>query len=238
MVSAGQLRAYRTGHRYYGVGTPDRLRLAEKFLLRKPAVILDRDGVLNRRPGPTEYVTDWGEWQWLDGALESLHALHEAGYQVVVASNQAGVARGFLSTADLLHLDRRMKEEARQAGGSIDASYYCPHGWNEGCQCRKPLPGMLFQAQRDLHLDLSRTWFIGDDERDQAAAGAAGCLYQSVSPTRGLRELVTRTCSRANPTAATRSCARSTPASASRRCARERARSRAGCACRARSATS
>ena len=192
LVAAGQLRAYLTGHRYYGVGSPERLELTEKFLRRRPAVILDRDGVLNQRPRPAEYITDWRQWQWLDGALESLRWLHEAGYQVVVASNQAGVARGIVSSDALLRLDRRMKEEAREAGGAIDASYYCPHGWDAGCQCRKPLPGLLLQAQRDLHLDLSRTWFIGDDACDQAAAKAAGCLYGSVSPGRGLRELLAR----------------------------------------------
>ena len=65
-----------------------------------------------------------------------------------------------------------------QAGGHIEAMYYCPHDWDEGCECRKPKPGLLFQAQRDLHLDLSRTLFIGDDERDGQAAEAAGCPFE------------------------------------------------------------
>ena len=70
-----------------------------------------------------------------------------------------------------------MKEEAAAAGGKIEAIYYCPHDWNAGCECRKPLPGMLFQAQHDLNFDLSRTFFAGDDERDREAAERAGCLF-------------------------------------------------------------
>jgi D-glycero-D-manno-heptose 1,7-bisphosphate phosphatase len=70
-----------------------------------------------------------------------------------------------------------MKEEVEAAGGRIDRLYFCPHHWDDGCECRKPKPGMLFQAQRDLHLDLSRTVFVGDDTRDGEAAEAAGCPF-------------------------------------------------------------
>ena len=79
-----------------------------------------------------------------------------------------------------------MKEEAAAAGGKIEAIYYCPHDWDAGCECRKPLPGMLFQAQRDLNLDLSRTFFVGDDERDREAAERAGCLFTEITSARPL----------------------------------------------------
>jgi histidinol-phosphate phosphatase family protein len=79
--------------------------------------------------------------------------------------------------------------EAEAAGGRIDAFYYCPHGWDEGCACRKPRPGLLFQAQRDFHLDLTRTTFVGDDERDEAAALAAGCRPALVAEDVGLLEV-------------------------------------------------
>ena len=75
-----------------------------------------------------------------------------------------------------------MEAEAEEAGGKIEAIYYCPHDWNDGCECRKPKPGMLFQAQREFNLDLTRTLFIGDDERDAQAAEAAGCPSSLVSP--------------------------------------------------------
>ena len=82
-----------------------------------------------------------------------------------------------MSKDDLADIHQRMSADALQSGGRIDAIYYCPHSRDEGCECRKPNPGMLFQAQRDLALCLSETRFIGDDERDRQAAEAAGCPW-------------------------------------------------------------
>jgi len=168
------------------------LALTEAFLARPKAVILDRDGVLNQRRKVAEYVESWAHWQWKPGALEGLGLLNEAGCRVIVASNQAGVSRGMVKPAALADIDRRMKQEASAAGGKIDASYYCPHGWDAGCDCRKPRAGMLYQAQRDFHLDLTRTWFVGDDERDAEAAEAAGCPFTAVGETQRLDEVLTQ----------------------------------------------
>ena len=82
-----------------------------------------------------------------------------------------------------------MIDEVEQAGGKIDRIYYCPHDWQAGCECRKPKAGLLFQAQRELHLDLTRTLFIGDDERDEQAAEAAGCRFAMSTSDRSLLEL-------------------------------------------------
>jgi histidinol-phosphate phosphatase family protein len=169
-----QLSAYLTDHRYYSVGSLERLPVTERFLARRPAVILDRDGVLNRRPPRAEYVRRPDEFEWLPGARRALALLKEAGYTVIVVSNQAGIARGAMTEGDLDAIHARMRAEAAEAGGGVDAIYHCPHGWDDGCDCRKPAPGMLFQAQRDFELDLTRTPFIGDDERDRQAADAAG----------------------------------------------------------------
>jgi D-glycero-D-manno-heptose 1,7-bisphosphate phosphatase len=176
-----QLAAYVTHHRYYSVGGIARLPLTEAFLARKPAVILDRDGVLNSKPARAQYVRTWEEFKWLAGAKEALQRLKEAGFRVIVVSNQAGVARGEMTETDLLDIHRRMSREVTVEGGRIDAIYYCPHNWDEDCECRKPKPGMLFQAHRDFNLDLSRTPFVGDDERDAQAAEAAGCPSMMVS---------------------------------------------------------
>ena len=184
------LYAHITGHRYYSVSSPERLPLTERFLARSPAVILDRDGVLNARPPKGEYVRSWAEWRWLPGALESLRALHERGYRVIVVSNQAGIARGAMRDADVAAIHATLKEEAQAAGGKIDAIYYCPHHWDEHCACRKPKPGMLFAAQREFELDLSRTYFLGDDERDGMAAEAAGCPFLMISETHSLWDVV------------------------------------------------
>jgi D-glycero-D-manno-heptose 1,7-bisphosphate phosphatase len=163
--------------------------LTEAFLSRQPTVILDRDGVLNQKPERARYVRKWTEFKWLPGAKEALRLLKEADYRVIIVTNQAGIARGNMSEDDLADIHKRMKAEIVQAGGRIEAIYYCPHGWDEGCECRKPKPGMLFQAQQDLHLDLSRTLFIGDDERDAQAADAAGCQSMLVSDHLSLLEI-------------------------------------------------
>jgi D-glycero-D-manno-heptose 1,7-bisphosphate phosphatase len=190
LAERGELAAYVTDHRYYSVGSLERLSLTEEFFRRQPTIILDRDGVLNRRPPRAHYVTRWSEFEWLPGALEALRLLAANGYRILVVSNQAGVARGAMSEVALLEIHERMKAQAAQSGGRIDAVYYCPHDWDEGCSCRKPRPGMLFQAQRDFHLDLSRTVFVGDDERDAEAADAAGCPSVLVSEERTLIDVV------------------------------------------------
>jgi D-glycero-D-manno-heptose 1,7-bisphosphate phosphatase len=182
-----ELGAYVSDHRYYSVGSLERLPATERFLARPPTVILDRDGTLNRRPPRAQYVTRPDEFEWLPGSLEALRLLEGNGYRVVVVSNQAGIGRGAMTESDLEAIHARMRDVA---GGVIAAIYHCPHDWDEGCACRKPAPGMLFQAQRDLDLDLTRTPFIGDDERDGEAANAAGCPFVMVSEERSLLDAV------------------------------------------------
>jgi len=189
LASERRLQAFVTEHRYYSVSSRERLAVTEAFLARRPAVILDRDGVLNRKPPRANYVRSWEEWAWLPGALEALRLFAEAGYRVIVVSNQAGIAHGAMTAADLAGIHERMVRDVREAGGRIDAIYACPHGWDEGCECRKPSPGMLYAAQREFHLDLSRTPFIGDDERDGQAAEAAGCLWILVDEQRTLLDV-------------------------------------------------
>jgi histidinol-phosphate phosphatase family protein len=184
-----RLGAFVTGHRYYSVGSPERLPLTEVFLARRNAIILDRDGVLNRRRPRAEYVRSWNEFEWLPGATEALRLLRGADYTVIVVSNQAGVARGAMTEADLAEIHDRLRNETLEAGGRIDAIYSCPHGWGDGCDCRKPKPGMLFRAQHDFDLDLSRTLFVGDDERDVEAGEAAGCRPVLVSDERSLLDI-------------------------------------------------
>jgi D-glycero-D-manno-heptose 1,7-bisphosphate phosphatase len=181
LARSGGLHAYWTEHRYYSVGGHERLPLTTEFLARRPAVILDRDGVLNVRPPKAEYVRQPEEFRWLPGARDAIRLLVDSGYRIIVVSNQAGIGRGLMTEQQLEAIHDRMRTDARESGGRIDAVYYCPHGWNDGCACRKPKPGMLFQAQREHHLDLSRTTFIGDDERDEQAADAAGCRFAYAS---------------------------------------------------------
>ncbi len=190
LIAEGQLAAFTTGHRYYSVSTHERLPVTEDFLARRPAVILDRDGVLNRKMPRAEYVCSWADWQWLPGSREAIRALVDSGYRVIVVTNQAGVARGALTEEALASIHDMMQHEVEAAGGRIDAIYCCPHGWDEDCTCRKPKPGMLLQAQREFNLDLSQVTFIGDDERDGEAAVRANCRFRMVAEGTSLMEIV------------------------------------------------
>lgn len=189
LIAARHVQAFQTDHRYYSVSSLERLSVTEQFLARRPSVILDRDGVLNQKPPRAHYVRSWSDWAWLPGAREALRLFKETGFQIILVSNQAGIARGEMTETDLAQIHEHMLNDARQAGGDIHAIYYCPHGWDDGCACRKPQPGMLFSAQRDFHLDLSQTCFIGDDERDAQAAEAAGCPSRLVSERRTLLDV-------------------------------------------------
>ncbi len=189
LAQQGRLTAYVSDHRYYSVGSLERLPSTEAFMRRQPTVILDRDGVLNRKPPQAQYVRDWSDWEWCPGSREALQLLCEAGYRTIIASNQPGIGRGVMSEADLAAVHTSMQEEVSLAGGRIDAIYYCPHNWDDGCECRKPKPGLLYRAQRDFHLDLTRTPLIGDDERDAAAAAAAECPFYRVTDARSLLDI-------------------------------------------------
>lgn len=185
-----RLHAYWSEHRYYSVGNLERLPITEDFLARRPAILIDRDGVLNEKAPRAQYITRPDDFRFLPGALEALRRLNEASYRIIIVSNQAGINRGAMTEADLAAVHRKMMAEIEAAGGRVDAIYHCPHDWDEGCDCRKPKPGMLNQAQREWHLDLTRTLFVGDDERDGEAAEAAGCPFELVTQQRSLLDIV------------------------------------------------
>lgn len=192
LAQRGRLAAFWSPHRYYSVGSHDRLPLTDAFLARTPTVILDRDGTLNERPPRAQYVTSPDQFRWLPGVLDSLVRLHHAGWRVIVVTNQAGIARGAMTEVDHAAVTRRMLADVEAAGGRITQVYHCPHDWDAGCACRKPAPGMLVQAQRDHHLDLTRTFFIGDDVRDAQAAEAAGSKSALVDAAHPLPQLIDR----------------------------------------------
>src|SRR5215467_10342099 len=118
------------------------------------AAFLDRDGVINRKAPEGEYVTRWEEVEILPGAAEAIVLLNQSGLCAVVVSNQRCVAKGLITAAELEALHRRMCEALGSAGATVDAVYFCPHETEPPCRCRKPQPGMLFDAARDHGIDL------------------------------------------------------------------------------------
>src|SRR5271166_1808200 len=112
----------------------------------KRAAFLDRDGVINRKAPEGKYVTRWEDMEFLPGVREAIRRLNNAGFLVIVASNQRCVARGLITADELDSMHARVRREFQAAGATIDAIYYCPHDSQPPCNCRKPHPGMLLEA--------------------------------------------------------------------------------------------
>ncbi len=135
-------------------------------------IFLDRDGVINENRA--DYVKSWQEFQFLPGAIEAIVQLTRMGHRLIVCTNQAGVARGIIPVEVIEDIHARMLMQIRAAGGYIERVYYCPHGRDGKCVCRKPRPGMLLRARDELGLDMNDAVFIGDSVTDVQAARAAG----------------------------------------------------------------
>ena len=149
---------------------PDSQVVYNKYMY--PAVFLDRDGVLieNRE----DYVREWSQvFVYLKTYL-SLLRIQAAGYKIVVVTNQSAVGRGLLSIQTAEAINDKLIETIRENGSHVDRVYMCPHQPDEGCDCRKPKPGMILRAVRELDLDLSRSWMIGDAWSDLLAGQSAG----------------------------------------------------------------
>lgn len=144
--------------------------------MTRPAAFLDRDGVLNVDHG---YVHRIETLEWVAGAPEAVRLLNDAGYAVIVITNQAGVARGYFDETAVQRFNAHLKDALAAQGARIDAIYYCPHHpqgvvkeFAIACRCRKPMPGMLEQAAADWPLDLTKSFLIGDKDSDIEAAHA------------------------------------------------------------------
>ena len=135
-------------------------------------VILDRDGVINE--DSDDFIKSPQEWHGIAGSLAAISRLNHAGFTVVVASNQSGLARGLFTMDDLNAIHQKMLHEVTQAGGQIAAILFCPHSPDEKCECRKPAPGLLREIGQRFRQDLRGVPVIGDSLRDIEAARAVG----------------------------------------------------------------
>ena len=148
-------------------------------------VLLDRDGVINQESDA--YIKSPDEWQAIPGSLEAIARLHRAGLRAVVVSNQSGVGRGLFSARTLEKINARMHREVESAGGALSGVYCCPHRPDEGCDCRKPAPGLLRRIERDFGESLRTAPFVGDSLTDIDAALAVGARPMLVRTGYGLR---------------------------------------------------
>ncbi|HEX6929203.1 MAG TPA: D-glycero-beta-D-manno-heptose 1,7-bisphosphate 7-phosphatase [Gammaproteobacteria bacterium] len=135
-------------------------------------LVLDRDGVINA--DSPEYIKSPDEWHPLPGSIEAITRASNAGFTVAVASNQSGVGRGLFDLDTLSAIHDAMIEAVEDAGGRIDLIVFCPHAPDEGCDCRKPKPGLLRRIETELGMTLAGQWVVGDSARDLAAAQAVG----------------------------------------------------------------
>lgn len=150
-------------------------------------VVLDRDGVINE--DSDAFIKNPGEWIPIPGSLEAIARLNFHGFRVVVATNQSGIARGLFSVEDLNAIHARMRREIDRVGGQVDGVLFCPHGPADGCDCRKPLPGLFRQIEERLGMPLQGVFAVGDSRRDLQAAEAVGALPILVRTGKGTRTL-------------------------------------------------
>ena len=194
LIPTGQLFVYDSPEYVKDMGTPDRFfaviedirsgKVRGKNLSNpQKCVFLDRDGTLNKLVG---FLRDIDELELLPGAAEAVRKINESGYLAILATNQPVIARGEVTFDQLREIHNKLETLLGQEGAYLDAIYYCPHHPHKGyegeipelkfdCECRKPKPGMLLQAAKDYHIDLSASYMVGDGEFDVQCGINAGC---------------------------------------------------------------
>ena len=134
-------------------------------------IFLDRDGVINKEKN---YLSQVDDFEFIDGVFEACLFFQNLNFKIIIISNQSGIARGFFSETDYHILTDWLMQQFQAKGVSILDTYYCPHGPDSNCNCRKPKPGMILEAANKYSIDLSNSWMIGDKESDITAAKLAG----------------------------------------------------------------
>ncbi len=194
LAGTGNLFAYESSEYIKDMGTPDRYKSVEEDFVsglvqkksyrnKQKAIFLDRDGTVNRYVGFLRNIDEMG---LIDGVAEAIGRINRSGYLAVLVTNQPVIARGEVSEEELRQIHNKMETLLAEKGVYIDRLYYCPHHPDKGfegerpeykieCECRKPKPGMLYQAAADMNIDLSESWMIGDGKHDIGAGKAAGC---------------------------------------------------------------
>jgi D-glycero-D-manno-heptose 1,7-bisphosphate phosphatase len=150
-------------------------------------LILDRDGVINY--DSDAYIKTVEEWIPLPGSVEAIAQLSKAGWTVAVATNQSGIARGYCAVATLDAMHERLRSLVAEQGGELGLVVYCPHGPDDGCDCRKPKPGMLKTIAAHYDVALTNLWFVGDTLGDLEAAKAVDCQPVLVKTGKGAKTL-------------------------------------------------
>ena len=134
-------------------------------------IFLDRDGVVNKE---VRYLYKLSDFEFIDGIFDACLYFQKLGYEIVIVTNQSGISRGYYNENDYLKLTEWMLGQFNDNGINILDTFYCPHGPESLCECRKPKPGMLIEAKHKYNISMKDSWMIGDSESDIKAANAAG----------------------------------------------------------------
>ena len=139
----------------------------------KKVVFLDRDGTINQ--DSADYIKNWSEFIFLPRSIEAMRNLTVAGVTIIVITNQSAISRKLISPAKLEHIHSRLKAAVKSGGGNISDIFFCPHMPDDGCNCRKPLPGLIIQAQKKYQIELASSVMVGDSAKDIVCAHKSGC---------------------------------------------------------------
>lgn len=194
LIPTGQLFVYDSPEYVKDMGTPDRFysvtedircgKVRQKNLSNpQRCVFLDRDGTLNKYVGFLRHID---QLELLPGAAEAVRKINESGYLAIIVTNQPVIARGEVTVPELREIHNKLETLLGQEGAYVDGIYYCPHHPHKGyegeipelkidCQCRKPKPGLLYQAAKDFHIDLTASYMVGDGDNDVQCGINAGC---------------------------------------------------------------
>jgi len=155
--------------------------------MSEPLVILDRDGVINE--DSADFIKSLDEWRPIPGSIEAMARLCHGGYRIAIATNQSGLARGLLTPVALNAMHQRLRDLLAAQGARVELIAFCPHGPDEGCECRKPRPGLLLDIAERLGADLRGVPVIGDSLRDLEAALRVGASPWLVKTGKGRQTL-------------------------------------------------
>jgi D-glycero-D-manno-heptose 1,7-bisphosphate phosphatase len=141
----------------------------------KKVVFLDRDGVINK--DSPEYIKGWSEFEFLPGSLAAIQELTSSGFEIIIITNQSAINRNIITKDQLETMHIRLHKAVASNGGKIKDIFFCPHTPEEGCNCRKPKPGLIYRAQHKYQIDLAHSAMVGDSAKDIECAKRAGCKY-------------------------------------------------------------
>jgi len=190
MSNQQEINSYIQHDSYYSISDPERWKNTERYLANKKILLIDRDGVINKKSLKGEYITNWANFHWIPETRSAMKLLAKEGFKFIVITNQAGIARQMINPNELAIIHQNMIDELLKDGIEVLDVYLCPHHWDENCNCRKPKPGMLYEASKDWLFRLDKTVFIGDDPRDSQAAFNAGCKSAFIGDTSELKNLL------------------------------------------------